>query len=383
MTFAPEPAYNIRCSMNKEKKKRAPGGAAASAVGIACNLALAAAKITVGALFGLVSVMADGFNNLSDCGSSVVSLVSFRVADKPADKEHPYGHRRAEYIAAMITGLLVLFLAVELLRESVDTIVSGGDAHNSWIVYLVLGISVAVKAGMFVFYRAAAKRLGSDALKAAATDSVCDCAATAAAALGIVIMQLTDFPADGWAGILVALFIVWQGAKILLEASSKLLGQAPDEELIDRMKAIIHAGEGVLGMHDLLVYGYGKGVTFATVHIEMDAATPALKSHAVLDAIEHRVKDELNVTLTAHLDPVDLADEQARELEKKVREAVEDTDGLEVHDFRLIRGAEDKVVFDVGAPYSCPKTDAQIREEAEDKVKALGSYVPVVTIDRR
>ncbi|HIW01807.1 MAG TPA: cation diffusion facilitator family transporter [Candidatus Protoclostridium stercorigallinarum] len=369
--------------MNDGKDKRALSGKATSAIGIVCNLALAASKIAVGAAFGLVSVMADGFNNLSDSGSSAVSLVSFCVSDKPADKEHPYGHRRAEYIAAMVTGLLVLFLAAELFRESIEKTIAGESPESSWIVYLVLGISVAVKAGMFVFYRVTAKRLGSDALKAAATDSICDCAATAAVIIGIIILRCTGLPADGWAGIIVALFIVWQGLKILLDASSKLLGQAPDEALIKHIKDIILAGEGVLGMHDLQVYGYGKGVSFATAHIEMDASLPALVSHTAVDAIERKVKEETGVTLTAHLDPVDLGDVQARELESRVREAVTALGkGLEVHDFRLIRGTKNKAVFDVGAPYSCPDDNAALLTEIKDIVRSLGDYEPVITIDR-
>ena len=352
-----------------------------STVGIVCNLLLSAAKITVGILFGLVSVIADGFNNLSDCGSSVVSLVSFYIADKPADKQHPYGHRRAEYIAAMVTGFLVLFLAVELLRESIEKIIENVTSDGSWIVYLVLGISVAVKAAMFVYYRIMAKKLNSDALKAAATDSLCDCIATTAVILGIVIVQFASFPADGWAGILVALFIVWQGVKILLEASSKLLGQAPDTELLIKIKEIILAKNGVLGLHDLRVYNYGKGVSFATVHIEMDAAMPAIEAHEIIDGIEQDIKETLNVSLTAHLDPIDLQDKEARELEKNVRAA---TDALSfgIHDFRLVRGATDKVIFDVSVPYSCKKSNEEVQTEVEKLVKNFGDYKLVITVER-
>ena len=356
-------------------------GVLTSAVGIACNLILSAAKITVGFLFGLVSVIADGFNNLSDCGSSVVSLVSFYISEKPADREHPYGHRRAEYIAAMVTGFFVLFLAIELLRESIEKIIESVTPESSYIVYLVLGLSVAVKAGMFLYYRVMAKRLGSDALKAAATDSLCDCAATSAVIVGLVILQFTGFPADGWAGILVALFIVWQGVKILLEASSKLLGQAPDERLLAVLKECILKTGGVLGIHDLRVYSYGKGATFATVHIEMDARLPAMEAHAVIDGVEQAVKESLNVSLTAHLDPIDLEDTEARELEKKVRAAAENL-GYEIHDFRLVRGATDKAVFDAGVPYSCKKRDEEVRAELTALVKNLGEYKTVITVER-
>lgn len=368
--------------MTEKKDNRIRSGVVTSAVGIACNTALAAAKISVGALFGLVSVMADGFNNLSDCGSSIVSLVSFCISGKPADKEHPYGHKLAEYIAAMITGFLVLFLAVELLRSSVEKIISGETPTEALAAYIVLAVSVVIKAGMFVLYRIMAKRLSSEALRAAATDSLCDCIATSAVIAGIVILQFTGFAADGWIGILIALFIVWQGLKILAEASSKLLGSAPDAELTEKIKGIIKAGDGVLGMHDLRVYSYGKGVAFATVHIEMDAALPSLTSHTIIDGIEHKVKEETGVELTAHYDPVDLSDQQALELEKEIRAVVQNENSdLEMHDFRFIRGASNKVIFDLGVPYDCKRTDADLKKSIAEKVNALG-YQCFITVDR-
>lgn len=365
-------------------RSRTQKGAIVSGVGIACNLALAAAKLAVGILFGLVSVIADGFNNLSDCGSGVVSLVSFRVSAKPADREHPYGHRRAEYIAALATGMFVLFLAVELLRESIEKIVAGTPSEGSWIVFPVLGVSVAVKAGMCFGYRLWAKRLSSGALRAAATDSLCDCIATLAVVAGLCIQRYTSFPADGWAGILVALFVVWQGAKILRQASSELLGQAPDDALVEAIKEQIGAEEKILGMHDLHVFSYGSGALYATVHIEMEATMSAIEAHAILDGIEHTVKDKLGVSLTAHLDPVDLGDGEALALEKKILAQAADLTGeLQLHDFRLVRGMKDKVIFDADVPFSCEMTDRTLQRALEAIVAGLGDYTPVITVERR
>lgn len=365
------------------KGNRTKSGAITSAIGILCNFALAGVKITIGALFNLVSVMADGFNNLSDCGSSVISLISFYIAEKPADQKHPYGHRRFEYIATMITGFLVLLLAVELFRESIEKIIGGEMADPQIIVYIVLAVSVAVKAAMFIFYRVMAKKLNADALKAAATDSLCDCIATTAVIIGVVILQFTGFAADGYLGIAVALFIVWQGIKILVEAGSKLLGQAPDKEMLDKIKRCILDGEGVLGVHDLRVYSYGYGVYFATVHVEMDASTPAMTSHSVLDNLEMQIKSDLNVILTTHLDPIDLQDSEAEDLMHKVRTAIENFDcPLNLHDFRIVRGAKDKVIFDASVPYSCKKKDEELRKYLEDLVASIGDYVPIITIER-
>ena len=371
------------CRYNESMKKSFSAETLASVIGMICNFLLAAAKIAAGALTGLLSVMADGVNNLSDCGSSAVALVSFRVARKPADKEHPYGHRRAEYIASMCIAFLVLVLAVELARESFEKLLSGAQDVAVWWVYILLGVSVIVKAGMFVGYRIVAKKTDCDPLRAAATDSACDCIATFAVLAGALVTQFANFSADGWAGILVAIFIGWQGVKLLMDAGSKLLGQAPDAALVEKLRAILLAGEGILGVHDLRVYGYGKGVTFATAHAEMDARLPALSSHAVLDALEKKVFAETGVTMTLHLDPVVLGDEETKELESRLRAAVEGTvEGINIHDFRLVRGSTKKAVFEVGIPFACPMSNDAVQKIVERAVCVLGDYDPVVTVER-
>ena len=365
------------------KEKKISPEARAGLIGLACNLILAAGKIAAGALTGLLSVLADGVNNFSDSGGSIVALISFRVSGKPADREHPYGHGRAEYVATMCIAFLVLVLAVELARESVEKVLGGAESVAAWWVYLVLGISVAVKAGMFLMYRIVARRTGSDPLRAAATDSACDCVATLAVLAGALIAQFTGFPADGWMGILVALFIGWQGIKLLLEAGSKLLGQAPDGALVEKLRALLLAGEGVLGVHDLKVYGFGKGVTFATAHAEMDASLPALASHAVLDGLEKEALQKTGVVLTLHLDPVVLGDEEAKELETRLRAAAEGmADGMNIHDFRLVRGATKKAVFEVAVPFDCPVSDKELENSLARTVRILGDYEPVVTVER-
>ncbi len=353
-----------------------------AAVGIACNVLLSAAKITVGVLFGMISVAADGFNNLSDCGSGAVSLVSVCVAAKPADKHHPYGHRRAEYVAAMITGFLVLVVAVELLQSAIEGIVSGAQGSVNWIVYVVLGVSLAVKAGMAVMYRTVGKRIGSDSLLAASTDSLCDCVATFAVILGAVL-AVFGIAADGWVGIAVALFVGWQGVRLVRDASSQLLGRAPSEQQINDVKAQILSFEGVLGLHDLHVFSYGNGVAYATVHVEMSADLSAVQAHAVLDAIERQIKRDQHIDLTAHLDPVDVNDTRAQQLEQAVRQAVAGiADGIEIHDFRLVRGAVDRLVFDAGVPFDTKLSDAEIERQIVQEVRLLGDMEVSVTVER-
>ena len=376
-------ARRIMYRMERKDAARARAGTIVSAAGVGCNLLLAAAKIAAGAVFGLVSVLADGFNNVSDCAAGAISMASFRIAEKPADEKHPYGHRRAENVASLIIGCLVLFLAVELFRESISKIIDGSVTEANWIVFLVLGLSVAVKGGMFLSYAIAAKKLQSDTLKAAAVDSACDCLATVAVIAGALAAEFLKLPADGWVGAAVALFIGWQGISILIEACSKLLGQAPEKELLNRIRTAILSGQGVLGMHDLRVYGYGRGKYFASVHVEMDAELPALASHAVVDGLEHKVLEELGVELTAHLDPVDLKDTEARELEKLVRCALAGLEeGLEVHDFRLVRGVKKKLIFDAAAPYACKLSDEALNKKICETVRGVCDCEPVVTVER-
>lgn len=366
----------------QEKTTRTRKGTFASIVGLFCNLVLAATKLTVGLLSGLVSVVADGVNNLSDCGSCLVTLISFRISAKPADKEHPYGHQRAEYIASMCISFFVLALAVELFRESINCILSGEGAEAGTLVLVVLGASLLVKAGMCVFYRAYAKKTDSDTLRAASVDSACDCLATLAAGVGAVLCRY-GIPADGWVGILVALFIFWQGLKILFDASSKLLGQAPSPELLEKIKARILIEDGVLGLHDLKVYLYGPNKIFATVHIETDAREPALITHELLDKLERAIKTEFDVDLTAHLDPVALDDEEALELERRIRAAVEGfVEEMDIHDFRVVRGAKTKVIFEVGIPFSCKTKEFDLENDVCRAVRVLGDYEPIVTVER-
>ncbi len=373
-----------RFSYNNGMKRRKFGkntGMLICLVGVLCNLLLSAGKIVAGSLTGLFAILADGFNNLSDCGSGVVTLVSLCIAEKPADRKHPYGHRRAEYIAALITGCFVILLAAELLRESVGGIFRGTATVVPWQIYLVLGLSIAVKLGMFALYRVFAKKGGSDALGAAATDSLCDCLATLAAIAGAGLSAL--FPsADGWAGTVVSLFILWQGVKILIDASSKLLGQAPDPALAECIKQLFLATDGILGVHDLQIYGYGKGAFYATIHAEMDARLTMLDAHTVIDGLERRVKKETGVQLTVHLDPVDLSNREESSLRIKMTEAVHKlADDAELHDFRLLPGTN-KVEFDVGVPYACKRSDEELERALTEIVTSFGDYQSIIRIER-
>lgn len=375
--------------MEKEKntmtyEQREKIGNRASIFGICVNFLLAFSKILLGVLTGLVSVVADGINNLTDCGSGVVSLISFRIAAKPADKEHPYGHRRAEYIATMIIAFLVLFLSVELFRESIAQVMRGTLSMGGLPIYILLGVSFAVKGGMFLFYRTVAKKISSDALKAASVDSACDCISTFAVFVGVLVSQFAGFPADGWAGIVVALFIAWQGINLLRETASKLLGQAVDSELIEEIRTRILQSEGVLGIHDLKVYNYGPGKFFASVHIEVDARVPVLEAHERIDEIERDFIENTGIMLTGHLDPIVTDDEPTNVLRAQVVEKIAAiTDGWSIHDFRVVWGERlTKVIFDTVVPFAEKRTDGEIAQMIMREVESLGAYEAVVTVER-
>lgn len=364
-------------------KKRARAGIIWGAAGIAVNAALAAVKIAFGFLTGMVSLAADGFNNFGDCASGAASVVSFKISVKPPDSKHPAGHRRAEYVASMATGLLVLFVAWELLRESAVKIISGEYTVPPQSVFIIAGISAALKAAMAVFYGIAAKKLKSGALAAASVDSACDCIASLAVTCGACAARFGNFPADGWAGVAVALLIAVQGIFIFKTAGSELLGEAPDPKLVESVKSALSSGKNVLGIHDLRIYCFGKDLYVATVHVEMPASLSPQEAHAEIDRLEHVVSGEYGISLTAHFDPVDLSDGEALELERRAKEAVAGiAEGLELHDFRLIRGIKNKLAFDAGIPFSCPYSDAETKEKITGAVRAACGVEPVVTLER-
>ena len=278
---------------------------------------------------------------------------------------------------------MILLFAVELLRESIQKCVAGVGAEGAWWLYLVLGISIAVKAGMAVLYLWSAKKTGSDSLRAAATDSICDCIATLVVIGGVFLSAFVSFPVDGYAGIVVALFIGWEGVGVLRDASSKLLGRAPDTALVEKIRALVLECDGVLGVHDLRVYRLGPSKYFATAHIETDAALSSSVTHETVDGVERKVKETFGVELTAHSDPVALDDGEAREIEERIRAAVTGMyEDMDLHDFRMVRGVRDKVVFEIGVPFDCKTKDREIAASVEGAVKLLLDIDVVVLVER-
>lgn len=372
--------------MKNNEKSRDYIGKRASIIGLFINLCLAVGKIIIGAISGLISVTADGLNNLSDCGSSAVSIVSFKISSKPADKEHPYGHERIEYVSSMIVSFLILLIAYELIAESISKIISPVATSFSNMVLIVLFASIIVKFCLFFYYRHCAKLINSDLLKASSIDSLSDCISTSVVLISIIISKLASINIDAYAGLAVAIFIAIAGIKILKEVISKLIGQAPDKEIFENIKSRILAHSEILGVHDLNVYCYGPNKYFASVHIELDAKTDSLLAHELIDDIEREFLQETNIVLTGHHDPIVTDDEEVNDMREHVNNLVLEIDKtFSMHDFRMVKGPnKTNIIFEIAIPFDTKMKDDEIVNILTEKIKSIDTkYTPVIMVEKQ
>lgn len=358
-------------------------GTLAAAVGILSNIFLCIIKGLIGLFSGSIAVIADAVNNLSDAGSSVITLLAFKIAGKPADEEHPYGHARMEYISGMAVSFIIILLGLELMGSSFEKILHPEEVGVSALTYLVLIVSIAVKLWQGMFNRNLGKRISSEALQATAADSLNDVFSTGAVLLSTLVYQFTAIPIDGWVGMLVAIFITVSGVKLIMETGSPLLGQAPDPQMVRELEEKITAYDGVIGIHDLQVHNYGPGRVFATVHAEVPANRDILVSHDIIDNIEREVGHEMNLNLVIHMDPVVTDDERLNQLHAQVQQIVAGIDSnLSMHDFRAVFGpTHTNLVFDVVVPPGFSLSDSELSRRIEQQVQTLGSYFCVITVD--
>ena len=358
-------------------------GTLAAVVGILSNIFLCIIKGLIGLFSGSIAVTADAVNNLSDAGSSVITLLAFKIAGKPADEEHPYGHARMEYISGMAVSFIIILLGLELMGSSFEKILHPEEVGVSALTYLVLIVSIAVKLWQGMFNRNLGKRISSEALQATAADSLNDVFSTGAVLLSTLVYQFTAIPIDGWVGMLVAIFITVSGVKLIMETGSPLLGQAPDPQMVRELEEKITAYDGVIGIHDLQVHNYGPGRVFATVHAEVPANRDILVSHDIIDNIEREVGHEMNLNLVIHMDPVVTDDERLNQLHAQVQLIVAGIDSnLSMHDFRAVFGpTHTNLVFDVVVPPGFSLSDSELSRRIEQQVQALGSYFCVITVD--
>ena len=361
-------------------------GRVAGAVGIVTNFLLFLMKIIVGTVFHSVSVTADAVNNLTDSGSSVVTLIGFKMASKPADEKHPFGHARIEYLSGVIVSFIVIFLGLQLGMSSIEKILTPEENALTPVALVVLVISILAKLWQCLFYRKVGRMIKSESVEATSKDSRNDVIATSVVLLGAVITMLTGVNLDGYMGAAVALFIVFSGVQLTISTADPLLGQAPEGELVQTITEKMLSYPGIIGMHDLAVHNYGVGRCFASAHCEVDAKNDILVSHDLIDNIERDFSRDLGIHMVIHLDPVIVGDARTDALHCKVQSLVTALyPTVTIHDFRVIWGVtHSNIVFDAAVPFAVKDSDAVITQKLDAEIQKLDpDYRTVVTIDRR
>lgn len=344
-------------------------GVTAGVFGICSNAVICALKLAVGFVSGSVTVIADAVNNLSDAGSSAVTVAGFKLASRPADREHPYGHARYEYIGALVVAVIILIVGVLLCKSSVEKIVTPEEVSVDVWTYVVLAASIVMKLVQMWLYLDFAKSISSGALKAAAADSRNDVIATGAVLVAAVIMDVAGVNVDAYFGLAVSLFIVVSSFKYILEAADPLIGTRPPEEVVKTLKDKVLSYDGVIGMHDLAVHSYGEGRYFAVAHLEVPAKDDIMFAHEFADNIERDVKAELGIQLTLHIDPIDNEDEETLALKERCMKVVRGFgEGFSLHDFRLVKGMEHtNILFDVEVPFEHKVALSDVEKKLEEE----------------
>lgn len=361
-------------------------GRVAGAVGIVTNFLLFLMKIIVGTVFHSVSVTADAVNNLTDSGSSVVTLIGFKMASKPADEKHPFGHARIEYLSGVIVSFIVIFLGLQLGMSSIEKILTPEENALTPVALVVLVISILAKLWQCLFYRKVGRMIKSESVEATSKDSRNDVIATSVVLLGAVITMLTGVNLDGYMGAAVALFILFSGVQLTISTADPLLGQAPEGELVQTITEKMLSYPGIIGMHDLAVHNYGVDRCFASAHCEVDAKNDILVSHDLIDNIERDFSRDLGIHMVIHLDPVIVGDARTDALHRKVQSLVTALyPTVTIHDFRVIWGVtHSNIVFDAAVPFAVKDSDAVITQKLGAEIQKLDpDYRTVVTIDRR
>ena len=359
-------------------------GQVAGMVGIVCNVALCLAKGIIGLISGSVSIVADAVNNLSDAASNIVSLLGFKLASRPADPEHPYGHGRYEYLSGLVVAVLVVAIGLELVKSSVEKIINPEPAEFSLALVVVLVLSIVVKLWMAAFMRTMGQRIASETLAATSVDSRNDCISTGAVLACAVLSQVTGVDLDGWAGLAVGAFILWSGVGLVRDTINPLLGQAPSPELVEHIRSKIMSYPGVLGTHDLMVHDYGPGRQFASAHVEMAAEADPMESHDLIDNIEQDFKTQDHLIVTLHYDPIVTDDPAIGDMRHWIDRAVKIIDPrITIHDLRCVPGpTHTNVIFDCVRPADLPLSEDALRRRVSDIVRDhYPRTVPKITID--
>ena len=365
-------------------------GRFAGFVGIVANVLLFGVKLAIGLIFGSISIIADSLNNLSDSGSNALTVVGYTISGKPADKDHPYGHARMEYLASLFISVIVTFLGFEMLTTSIEKLVNGGEVQTyNTLSIIVISCTVAVKIIIAILNFKLGRHIDSAALKATAIDSISDVIATTAVVIGMILTPYTGAYTDSIIGIIIALYIMVMGVKLVIESSNTLIGEAPDKEFTHEIIKKIKSYEGVLGIHDLVIHSYGANRCFATVHVEIDADGEIMHSHDLMDNIEADFLKNEGINLVIHMDPISISDPETNELRHKCMDIVsalaqEYSHPVSMHDFRIVKGiTHTNVLFDISVTTEMPLSNEELCRYLSEKIKEINPlYHLVLTIDR-
>lgn len=360
-------------------------GSLCGVLGIVLNIFLFAFKLFAGMLSGSISIMSDAFNNLTDAGSSLITLLGFRMASQKADKDHPFGHGRIEYISGLVVSMIIILVGFELAKTSLEKIFQPEEVTFSVITVCILVLSIATKAYMAVYNFRIGKKISSAAMRATGADSLSDAVATTVVLLCIVISKIFSVNIDAYCGLLVSAFILYSGIRAAKETVDPLLGTPPTGELIDKIQEIVFKNDGVKGIHDLIVHDYGPGRMMISLHAEVSADSDMLETHDMIDNIEKELREKLLCDAVIHMDPIVTDDESVLEVKEKVEALVTCIDRrLTIHDFRMVKGTtHTNIIFDIVVPFDIDKSDSEIRHDVEVIVKSIDkSYFSVINIDR-
>ena len=360
-------------------------GMLCGAVGIGLNILLFAGKFFAGTIAGSIAITADAFNNLSDAGSSFVTLLGFQLAGQKPDSDHPFGHGRIEYLSGLAVAMLIILMGFELAKSSLDKILHPAPVDSSWLVIAILCVSICVKLYMSFYNRSLGKKLNAPAMLATAADSLSDSVATTAVLIATLVGRFSGLMIDGWCGILVAAFILWSGFNAAKDTVNPLLGTPPTHEFVNQIKELVMAHPGIIGIHDLIVHDYGPGRVMISLHAEVSASENVLELHDEIDNVESELREKLGCEAVIHMDPVVTDDGITEETRERVAALVHCIDdAINIHDFRMVAGpSHTNVIFDAVVPYGFRLTDSEVEEKIKTAVRTLdGNYFAVVKVER-
>ena len=375
----------IDSKQRSENEQRQAYGMLCGAVGIGLNVLLFLGKFLAGTLAHSIAITADAFNNLSDAGSSVVTLLGFRLAGQAPDRDHPFGHGRIEYLSGLAVAMLILLMAFELFKSSLDKILHPAPVDSSPLVLLILCASIGVKLYMSFYNRRIGQKINSPAMLATAADSLGDCVSTGAVLIATLIGQFTGLMIDGWVGLVVALFILWSGIHAAKDTINPLLGVPPTEEFVEDIYNLVMGYDSIVGIHDLIVHDYGPGRCMISLHAEVPADKNLMELHDEIDNAERELSKKLNCQAVIHMDPLEVNDSLTTRTREAIIDLIHNIDpAISIHDFRMVSGpTHTNVIFDAMVPHQFRLSDGEVADTIQSAVRAMeGNYFAVVTVER-